>query len=130
LAKCAAITQAGTACKGTPIDGSSYCCVHHPDYTEERRRYGSKGGRRGGRGRPQAELGAIKARLLSLADDVLAGNVERGDVAVVGQLLNTVIRAISVELEVREQLELVGRLEALEETLEDRRVVEERYYGA
>jgi hypothetical protein len=47
LAKCSAITQAGTACKGTPMDGSSYCYVHHPDHADERRRHGAKGGKRG-----------------------------------------------------------------------------------
>ena len=36
-------------------------------------------------------------------------------------LLNTYLRAVSVELKVREQLELLERLEALEETLEGRK---------
>jgi hypothetical protein len=54
LAKCAAITQAGAACKGIPIDASGYCYAHHPDYTDERRRYGSKGGKRGGAGHRQS----------------------------------------------------------------------------
>jgi hypothetical protein len=40
---------------------------------------------------------------------------------VVGQLLNTYIRAVSVELKVREQLEVVERLEVLEASLEERR---------
>jgi hypothetical protein len=35
-------------------------------------------------------------------------------------LLNTYLRAVSVELEAREQLELIERLEALEEALESR----------
>jgi len=54
-----------------------------------------------------------------LADDVTERRVDRGDAAVAGQLFNTVIRAISVELKVREVEELVGRLEALEEALEN-----------
>jgi hypothetical protein len=114
LAKCSGITQAGTACKGIPIDGSSYCYVHHPDHAEERRRHGARGGKRGGRGRPQAELADIKRRLSDLADDVLAENVEKGVAAVASQILNVYLRAVSVELSVREQLELVERLEALE----------------
>ncbi len=114
MAKCSGITRAGTACKGTPIDGSQWCYVHHPDHTEERRRHGARGGKRGGRGRPQAELAGLKARLSTLADDVLEGKVDRGDAAVAGQLLNTVIRAVSVELKVVEQRELIERIEALE----------------
>ncbi len=43
LAKCSGITQAGTACKGIPIDGSQWCYAHHPDRTDERRRHGSSG---------------------------------------------------------------------------------------
>ena len=60
MAKCSGITQAGTACKGIPIDGSDYCYAHHPDRTNERRRHGSKGGKRGGRGRPIAELASLR----------------------------------------------------------------------
>ena len=117
MAKCSGITQVGTACKGIPINGSQWCYVHHPDHAEERRRHGSKGGKRGGRGRPQAELSDVKRRLSDLVEDVLEGRKDRGDAAVVGQLLNTYIRAVGVELKVREQLEVVERLEALEEGL-------------
>ena len=117
MAKCSGITQAGTACKGMPIDGSQWCYVHHPDHAEERRRHGSKGGKRGGRGRrshTQAELSEVKSILRGLAGSVLKGTTDRQDAAVVGQLLNTVIRAVSVELKAREQAELIERLEALE----------------
>ena len=128
MAKCSGITQAGTACKGIPIDGSGYCYVHHPDHADERRRHGSKGGKRGGRGRPQAELANVKERLSDLADDVLEGRVERGTGAVVSQVLNVYLRAVAVELKAREQLELIERLEALEEALE--RQKESHRYGA
>ena len=59
MTKCSGITQAGTACKGIPIDGSGYCYVHHPDHAEDRRRHGAKGGKRGGRGRPTSELARL-----------------------------------------------------------------------
>jgi hypothetical protein len=118
LAKCAGITRAGTACKGIPIDGSQWCYVHHPDRAHERRRHGSKGGKRGGRGRRQAELADVKRRLSDLADDVLEGRRDKGVAAVASQVLNVYLRAVSVELKAREQLELMERLEALEEQLE------------
>ncbi|MDQ4128879.1 MAG: hypothetical protein M3151_13185, partial [Actinomycetota bacterium] len=102
MAKCSGITRAGTACKGIPIDGSQWCYAHDPDHADERRRHGSKGGKRGGRGRPQAELSDVKRRLSDLVDDVLEGRKDRADAAVAGQLLNTYIRAVGVELKVRE----------------------------
>ena len=117
MAKCSGITQVGTACKGIPIEGSQWCHAHHPDRSDDRRRHGSRGGKRGGRGRPQVEVNAVKAQLQELVDGVLAGKVERADAAVVGQLLGTYIRAVGAELKVREQLEVVERLEALEEGL-------------
>jgi hypothetical protein len=117
MTKCSGITQAGTACKGTPIDGSQWCYVHHPDHADERRRHGSKGGKRGGRGRPQAELAGIKHRLSDLADDVLTGEVDKGVAAVASQVLNVYLRAVSVELKARE-LELEARIEALEQPQE------------
>jgi hypothetical protein len=127
MAKCSGITRAGTTCKGIPIDGSQWCYVHHPDRADERRRHGSKGGKRGGRGRPQAELSDIKRRLSDLADDVLEGRQEKGIAAVASQVLNVYLRAVSVELKVKEQAELTERLEALEESLEQRKG--ERRYG-
>jgi hypothetical protein len=121
LATCAGITQVGTACKGTPIDGSGYCYVHHPDHAEQRRRHGSKGGKRGGRGRPSAELARLGARFEELADKVLSGEVERGVGAVAGQLLNGARACVRDGLAAREQEELVARLEELERTIEQQK---------
>jgi hypothetical protein len=128
LAKCSGITQAGTACKGIPIDGSQWCHAHHPDRTDERRRYGSKGGKRGGRGRPSAELARLQRRFEELAEAVLSGEVERGVGAVVGQLLNGARACVRDGLLAREQEELVSRMEAIEAALEEQK--SERRYGA
>jgi hypothetical protein len=129
MAKCSGITQAGTACKGIPIDNSQWCYVHHPDHTEERRRQGSKGGKRGGRGRPQVELANIKQRLSDLAHDVLDDKVDKGVAAVTSQILNVYLRAIGMELKVKEVTELEERLEELEASLE-RQNRTGRGYGA
>jgi hypothetical protein len=120
MTKCSGITQAGTACKGIPIDGSQWCYVHHPDRTNERRRHGSKGGKRGGRGRPSVELVRLQARFEELAEKVLSGEIERGVGAVAGQLLNGARACVRDALAAREQVELVGRLEELERLLEAR----------
>jgi hypothetical protein len=118
MGKCTAITRGGGRCKGVAIDGSGLCYSHHPDHEQDRRRAARKGGKRGGRGRPQVELSDVKRRLSDLVSDVLEGRTDRGDAAVVSQLLNTYIRAVGVELKAREQLELVERLEQLEAGLQ------------
>jgi hypothetical protein len=114
MAKCSGITRAGGACKGTPIDGSQWCYVHHPDHAEERRRHGSKGGKRGGRGRPTSELHRLRDRFEDLANKVLEGSVDRADGAVAGQLLNGARACVRDAMAAREQEELIERLEALE----------------
>jgi hypothetical protein len=91
-----------------------------PRLAEARRRNASKGGRRAGRGRPSpvsSELGRLQARFEELADKVLTDEVERGDGAVVAQLLNGA-RACAVGLlKARAQEELLERVDALEQRL-------------
>jgi hypothetical protein len=128
LAKCTAITRGGARCKGIAIDSSGYCYAHHPDHAAARKRAAHRGGKRGGRGRPQVELANIKQRLSDLAEDVLEGRQNKGVAAVASQVLNVYLRAVSVELKAREQLELIERLESLETLLEQRK--EERRHGA
>jgi len=117
LTKCTAITQGGTRCKGIAKGSSDYCYAHHPDHADARRRAARQGGKRGGRGRPQGELAGIKGRLSDLADAVLEERIDKGVGAVASQVLNVYLRAVAVELKAREQLEVVERLEALEEAL-------------
>ncbi|MDP8940368.1 MAG: hypothetical protein M3N10_08775 [Actinomycetota bacterium] len=59
---------------------------------------------------------------------MLEGDVDRADAAVAGQLLNYMLRAVGVELKVREQQDLIARLEELENVLE--RQNEGRRYGS
>jgi len=121
MALCSGIKADGGRCRAQAMRSSEWCIGHHPDKAQARRLRASKGGKRGGRGRPQAELSDVKRRLSDLVNDVLEGRTDRGDAAVAGQLLNTYIRAVGVELKVREQLEVVERLEVLEASLEERR---------
>jgi len=57
----------------------------------------------------------VKRQLRELAEDVIAGRADRGDAAVAGQLLGTFLRAVAIELKVREQDEILQRIEALEQ---------------
>jgi hypothetical protein len=122
---CAAIKPDGARCKARAMQGSQWCFNHHPDHSKERRRNASKGGQRGGRGRP-ARSGAeglrdIKDLLKSLTDDVLSCEVERATAIAANQLLNTALRAIELECRWKEIENLEGRLEALEGVLKARR---------
>jgi hypothetical protein len=128
MTKCSGITQAGTACKGIPIEGSQWCYVHHPDHAEERRRHGSKGGKRGGRGRPVAELASLRDENADIRRRLLEGELPPNVAAVAVQSINTDIRAVSATLKAREQEEIAARLEELETLLEQWK--EERRYGA
>jgi hypothetical protein len=112
MPRCAGIKRDGGRCAAI-VDGS-YCYQHDPARSEERSRNAS----RAARSRPSRELVGIKGRLSDLADDVLAGDVDKGVAAVASQVLNVYLRAVSVELKVKEPAELIERLEALEEQLE------------
>lgn len=114
MARCAGIKRNGGRCEAIVTGQQAYCYHHDPATAEKRKRVAAKGGR----SRPNRELADIKGRLSGLAEEVLAGTVDRSDASVAGQLLNTVIRAVGVELKVREQLDLIERVEALESTLD------------
>ncbi len=113
-ARCSGITRSGSRCQRSAEGPHGLCWAHDPTNADQRRRLASKAGK----SKPDRELANIKQRLSDLADDVLEGRQNRGVAAVASQVLNVYLRAVSVELKAREQLELIERLEALEEQLE------------
>ena len=115
--RCAGTKRDNSSCTATVEPPQEYCWWHDPANAEKRRRAASKAGK----AKPNRELTGIKRRLSDLADDVLEGRQDRAVAAVASQVLNVLLRAISVETKLKEQLELVGRLEALEEGLEQNR---------
>ena len=116
MAVCTGITRKGARCTASVPPGAQWCYNHDPARQAERQRNAA----RGGKAKASGELSGIKARLSTLADDVLAGGVDKGVAAVASQVLNVYLRAVSVELKAREQLELIERLEMLEEALEQK----------
>jgi hypothetical protein len=128
MALCSGIRADGGRCKAQAIRGSAYCVGHDPDQAEARRRRASKGGKRGGRGRPVAELGALRDENSDIRRRLLEGELAPNVAAVALQSINTDIRAVGAALKAREQEELIERLEALEGTLEQRKG--DRRYGA
>ena len=118
MSVCAAIKPDGARCKARAMKGSQWCFNHHPDYSQERQRNASKGGRRGGRGRPSSELSRLQERFEELAEQVLSGEVERGVGAVAAQLLNGARACVATRLKAIEQEEVLERIEELEEIVE------------
>src|SRR5918912_4220818 len=127
MSDCSGIRADGGRCRAQAIAGSQWCFSHHPDYEAERRRRASRGGKRGGRGRPVSELAALRVENADIRERLLEGELNPGVAAVAIQSINTDIRAVSVTLKAKEVEELEQRLEDLEAVLEQRR---ERGYGA
>jgi hypothetical protein len=115
---CSGIRADGGRCQAQAMRNSEWCINHHPDYEQARRRRASRGGRRGGRGRPIAELASLRDENADIRRRLLEGELLPNVAAVAVQSINTDIRAVGAAMKAREQEELVGRLEALEEGLE------------
>ncbi len=126
MSSCSGIRADGGHCRGQAIAGSQWCFSHHPDYEQARQRRASKGGKRGGRGRPLLEVHDVARQLQALADKVLTGELDRGDAAVCGQLLNYKTRALDVARAWRETEELAREVEEMRAVLETRK---ETWYG-
>ncbi len=129
MASCAGIKADGGRCRGQAIRGIEYCFSHSPAHAEARKQRARKGGKRGGRGRPGVGLLELKRDVRQLIDDVLDGSIRPGLGAVALQGYNTLLRAAKVELDIREQTELIGRLEALEQAAEGQRRGGRRWGG-
>ena len=129
MSRCAGIRADGVRCKAEAMPEAEWCWNHHPDYEQARRRRASKGGKRGGRGRPIAELGALRVENADIRRRLLEGELAPNVAAVAVQSINTDIRAVGAALRAKEQEELEDRLETLEEALEHRKG-EQRRYGS
>lgn len=108
---CAGITRSGSRCSATVGPGQTHCYLHDSSKAEERRRAAS----RAGKSRPSREIRGVKDRLLSLADDVLAGEADRANAAVAAQIMNVYLRACETERRTSDLGDLLERLEHVEE---------------
>jgi hypothetical protein len=128
MSRCAGIRADGGRCKAEAMPEAEWCWNHHPDYEQARRRRASKGGKRGGRGRPIAELASLRDENADIRRKLLEGELLPNVAAVAVQSINTDIRAVGAALKAREEEEITARLEELETLLEQRKG--ERRYGA
>ncbi len=108
--QCSAFKRNGEPCT-LPANGPQGLCWAHDPKNAERRRRGQS---RGGKAKASAEIRDLKKQLEDLVDDVRAGRMERGDAVVVNQILNTRARLIELERKIKEQDEVIERIEALE----------------
>ncbi len=115
--QCSATKRNGERCT-LPVTGPHglLCWAHDPKNAEKRRR----GASRGGRGKANRDVPAIKVQLQHLVRDVLAGDQPTGPAAVANQLINTRLRAIELERKIREAEEIEERVAALERSIRPR----------
>ena len=118
MVECAGIKADGGGCRAQAIRGEDWCFNHHPDYEEQRRQRASRGGKRGGRGRPMVEVAEIQGQLSDLYTSVLTGLIDPKVGAVLAQIANARARIVETGLKAKEQQELEERLELLEAALE------------
>jgi hypothetical protein len=114
MPRCSSSKPDGTPCERIVGASQSYCYAHDPTRSEDRRRAASKAGK----SKPSRELIKLQEHFEELAEQVLSGEVKRGDAAVVAQLLNGARACVRDRLKALEQEELIGRLEHLEEVME------------
>jgi hypothetical protein len=118
---CTATKRDGSPCTLPPHGSGALCWAHDPKNAERRRR----GQSRGGKSKPSRELTNIKALLSDLTDRVLGKEgtqgLTTGAAAVANQLINTRLRAAEIERKLREEDELLERIEALERAAQNKK---------
>jgi hypothetical protein len=117
MAKCTFTKRNGDECRGVAVGPLGGCYQHDPSYELERKRDAQRNGKRGGRGRPNpgtADLHRLQSRFEALAEQVLAGTVDRADAAVAAQCLNGARSCIAASAKLREIEDFEKRLDALE----------------
>jgi hypothetical protein len=119
MPRCAGKKGDATPCERIVGSSQEYCYAHDPAFAEDRKRDASKAGRSPATRRSSREIRQIKGRLEDLYTAVLEGQAERAAAAVANQIANTQLRAIELERRVREQDELEGRLDEVEDLLEE-----------
>ena len=121
MARCAANKPDGSPCERIVGASQKYCYAHDPHHQQARSRAASKAAK----SKPNRELTALKEQLFTLYEDVREGRIEPKVGAVANQILNTRVRVIVLERDIREQEELAERIEALEQ-----KSAESRGWGA
>jgi hypothetical protein len=110
VARCQGIKRDGGRCTLSAPPGVQWCFNHDPARAEERRRNASRAGKSAG----TREIRDLKRRISEVVDAVLEGSQDRGRAAVAIQGLNALRGVLELERKVKEQEEILERIEALE----------------
>jgi hypothetical protein len=109
MARCSAIKPNGERCQRSADGQHGLCYAHDPTNAAARRRTASKGGR----GKVSREVQDLKSYLQDLAEEVRSGELDPKVGAVVNQIVNTRLRALELERQVRETDDLAAEIEEL-----------------
>ena len=112
--QCPAIKRNGDRCSGTVPEGKYHCWFHDPANADKRRRAASRGGK-GNRSKVSKDLHKL---LEDLTERVVNGELEPYPAGVAGQLVGIRLRVLEYERKLRETEEFEGRLETLEQLLD------------
>lgn len=107
--QCRANKANGEPCTLPSVGQHGFCWAHSPENADKRRRTAS----RGGRGKANREVATLKGELKTLKDDVIAGNVDRNDAAVVVRIYSAIKDFIELERRVAETDQLTAEIESL-----------------
>src|SRR5215213_5351149 len=78
MALCSGIRTDGARCRAQAMRDSTYCLNHAPNAAELRKRRAWRGGKAGGKGRPNTQVQDVKEKILELTEKVEKGDVLRG----------------------------------------------------
>ena len=110
MPRCTATKDDGSPCERIVSASQKFCFAHDPARASQRSRSASKAAR----SKPSRELKAVKERLRKLAEQVLSGEVDEEPASVAARVYGVYLRAVEQERKVREQEEILERIEALE----------------
>ena len=113
-ARCQGIKRDGGMCTASVAPGVQWCFNHDPERAAERKSNASRAGKSSG-GR---EIRDLKRRISDVVDAVLEGSQDRGRAAVAIQGLSALKGVLELERKVKEQEEILERIEALERSAE------------
>jgi hypothetical protein len=107
--QCSFIKANGERCKGAATEQHGWCWAHDPANAEQRKRTAS----RGGRGKANREVAALKDEIKGVIADVRTGDLDRNDAAVMIQGYRALKDFIALERQVKETDELAAEIEEL-----------------